>query len=133
MEEERKRIVHRREVVVSMPVIHAPGWLQGFLDFIREQGVVGLAVGLTLGLGAKSLVDAFVTSMINPLAGILYGGGGQLGGKFWCLKHVSGACTNKLGYGSFLNQLINFIIIVAVVYFVVKKLKLDRLDKPKQE
>ncbi len=131
MAEERKRIVQRKEVVVNLPIIHAPGWMQGFIDFIREQGVVGLAVGLTLGLAAKSLVDTFVSSIINPLAGIFYGGGGQLGAKFWCLKHIDGKCTNKLGYGGFLNELINFIIIVAVVYFVVKKLKLDKLDKPK--
>ncbi len=120
-----------RQVVMNVPVLKAPGWIQGFLNFVREQGVVNLAVGLTLGLAAKSLVDAFVNSVINPIVGILYGGGGQLGEKFWCLKEVNGVCTNKLGYGGFLNQLINFIIIAAVVYFVVKGLKLDKLDKKK--
>lgn len=124
--------IERREVVVSVPVMKAPGWLQGFLNFIREQGVVGLAVGLTLGLAAKSLVDSLVTNIVNPLTGIFYGGGSSLGEKFWCLKEVNGICTNKVGYGSFLNQLINFIIIAAVVYFVVKGLKLDKLDKKKE-
>lgn len=132
MPEERKKIVQRREVIVSLPVIHAPGWLQGFINFIREQGVVGLAVGLTLGLAAKSLVDSFVNNLINPLVGVLYGGG-QLSEKSWCLKSMAGKCTNPVSYGAFLNALINFVIIAAVVYFVVKTLKLDKLDKPKQQ
>lgn len=130
MAEERKKVISRREVTVSLPVVKAPGWMQGFVDFIREQGVVGLAVGLTLGLAAKSLVDSLVNNVVNPFVGLLYGGGG-LAEKYWCLKQVNGACSSKLGYGSFLNQLINFIIILAVVYFVVKRLKLDKLDKPK--
>ena len=122
----------RKEVTVTLPTIKAPGWLQGFIDFVREQGVVGIAVGLTLGLAAKSLVDSFVQNVVNPIAGVLYGGG-QLAEKSWCLKSAADQCTNKLTYGSFLNALINFIIILAIVYFVVRKLKLDKLDKPKKK
>lgn len=132
MAEEERKVVERKEVTVTFPVIKAPSWLQGFVDFIREQGVVGLAVGLTMGLAAKSLVDSFVANVVNPIAGILYGGGGSLAEKTWCLKSVAGQCTNPLSYGSFLNALINFIIILGVVYFVVKKLKLDKLDKKKK-
>ncbi len=126
-----KKLIDKREITVALPVVKAPKWLQGFLDFVREQGVVGLAVGLTLGLAAKGLVDSLVLNVINPVAGIFYGGGGQLAEKSWCLKSVADKCTNPLSYGSFLNALINFLIILAVVYFVVKKLKLDKLDKKK--
>ena len=91
--------VDRKEVVVVLPAIKAPGWLQGFIDFVREQGVVGIAVGLTLGLAAKSLVDSFVLNVVNPIAGVLYGSG-QLAEKSWCLNSVADQCTNKLTYGS---------------------------------
>jgi large-conductance mechanosensitive channel len=37
--------------------MHVPRFLQDFLNFIREQGVVGLAIGLVLGVAAKSVVD----------------------------------------------------------------------------
>lgn len=131
MPEPKHKVVSHKEVVVSLPVIKAPRWMQGFIDFVREQGVVGLAVGFILGVAAKGVVDSLVNNVVNPLVGVLYGGGGQLGDKYWCLKTVNNACTNKLGYGSFLNTLINFVIIAAVVYFVVKGLKLDKLDKPK--
>ncbi len=133
MAEEKRKVITRKEVTVTLPVIKAPGWLQGFLDFIREQGVVGLAVGFILGVAAKGVVDSLVNNLVNPVIGALYGGGGQLAEKYWCLKHVNTACTNKMGYGAFLNTLINFVIIAGVVYFVVKKLKLDKLDRTKAD
>src|SRR3989344_5353694 len=111
MAEEKRRIIEQKEVTVSLPVLKAPSWLQGFVNFIREQGVVGLAVGLTLGLAAKGLVDSFVLNVVNPIAGVLYGGGGQLAEKSWCLKSVASQCTNPLSYGAFANALINFLII----------------------
>ena len=132
MPEQRKRVVQRKEVVVSLPVVKAPGWLQGFVDFMREQGVVGLAVGLTIGVAAKSLIDSLVQNVFNPLIGLLYGGG-DLNSKYTCLKTSVEAgqtvCKTKLGYGSFLNALVSFLIVAAAVYFSVKALKLDKLDK----
>lgn len=117
-------------LVVTLPPVKAPQWLQGFVDFVREQGVVGLAVGLILGIAAKSVVDSLVANIFNPLIGLLYGGG-DFSSKYTCLKTIEGVCTNKLGYGIFMNTLISFFIVAASVYFVVKGLKLDKLDKKK--
>ena len=128
---EKRKVVEKREVTMTIPVIKAPGWLQGFVDFVREQGVVGLAVGFILGVAAKGVVDSLVNNVVNPVVGVLYGGGGPLNDKFWCLKDVSGVCTNKLGYGALLNTFINFLIVAGVVYLIVKSLKLDKLDKKK--
>lgn len=130
-EKTERRVVQRKEVVVSLPVIKAPGWLAGFLDFMRSQGVVGLAVGLVLGVSAKSVVDSLVNNIFNPIIGLVGAGGGNLDTRFVCLKSVAGECTNKLGYGSVINALLSFMIVAAIVYFLVKGLKLDKLDKPK--
>ena len=131
MAEEKRKIIERREVTVSLPVIKAPGWLQGFLDFIREQGVVGVGVGLILGLGAKTLIDSFVANFVNPILGIILGGS-TLAAKHLCIQSTpAGVCTSKIGYGQFLNDLISFIIIAVIVYFVVKALKLEKLYKKK--
>ena len=59
----------------DLPEIKAWGWLQGFIDFIREQGVVGLAVGLVLGVASKSVIDSLVNNIFNPVIGVLTGGG----------------------------------------------------------
>src|SRR5690606_40462366 len=124
-----KRVAkHEEGIVVVLPPIKAPGWLQGFVDFIREQGVVGLAVGLILGVAAKSVVDSLVANIFNPLLGLLYGGG-DFSAKYTCLKTIDGVCASKLGYGSFINSVISFIIVAGVVYLAIKGLKLDKLDK----
>lgn len=123
-----KRIVKKEEgIVVTFPPIKAPGWLQGFVDFMREQGVVGLAVGLILGVASKSVVDSLVANIFNPVIGLL-AGGGSLTSKAACLND---SCTSKLGYGQVISDLLSFMIIVAIVYFAIKGLKLDRLDKKK--
>jgi len=130
MAEEKHKTVAHKEVIVTIPVMKAPGWLQGFIDFVREQGVVGLAVGFVLGVAAKGVVDSIVNNLVNPIVG-LYGGGGSLASKYWCLRTVNLQCTAKVGYGAVISQLINFLIVAAVVYFVVRGFKLDKLDKPK--
>lgn len=123
-----KRIArHEEGIVVVLPPIKAPGWLQGFVDFVREQGVVGLAVGLILGVASKSLIDSLVANIFNPVVGLITGGG-NLANKAVCLND---SCSSKMGYGQFISDLVSFIIVAAIVYFVVKKLKLDKLDKKK--
>lgn len=130
MAEEKHKIIRTKEVTLSLPVVKAPGWLQGFVDFIREQGVVGLAVGLVLGFASKSVVDSIVNNIFNPIVGVLTGGV-NLADRFICIKSDAGVCVSKVGYGQLLSDIISFLIIAGVVYFVVKGLKLDKLDKKK--
>lgn len=130
MPEREPKKVARHEVVISFPAVKAPGWLQGFIDFVREQGVVGLAVGLILGIAAKSVIDSLVANIFNPVIGLLTGGV-SLEHKALCIKKVAGACTTTLNYGRFFSDLVSFLIVAAVVYFVVKSLKLDKIDKKK--
>lgn len=128
----KEKIVTTKEVVVTLPVVKAPRWIQGFIDFIREQGVVGLAVGLVLGAASKSVIDSLVNNIFNPVLGLLTGGG-NLAAWGICLKSANGQCTNFVSVGKFLNDIISFLLIAAVVYFVIKGLKLDKLDKKKPE
>ncbi len=96
--------------------------LQGFMDFIREQGVVGLAVGFILGGAVSKIVTSLVENIINPLVGL------ALGKVDLADKAVQmGSATLK--YGAFISTLVDFFIIAAVVYFGVKALGLDKLDK----
>jgi large conductance mechanosensitive channel len=131
-EREHKVIeIEKKEVVFTLPIVKAPHWLQGFVDFIREQDVVSVSVGLILGLAAKSLIDSLVGNIFNPIVGI-FTGGTSLQDKALCIKTVDGVCTDSLNYGQFFSNLISFIIILALVYFVIKGLKLDKLEKKKK-
>ena len=97
--------------------------MQGFINFIREQGVVGLAVGFILGGAVSKIVASLVSDIINPLIGALLGSAGNLDQVAWQVGE------NRVMLGNFINVVIDFIIIALVVYFGVKFLKLDKLDK----
>lgn len=123
----------RHEVVFSLPDIKVPKILtpfQGFVDFIREQGVVGLAVGLVLGTQVKMVVDALVNSFINPVLGLLFPGSGSLVERTFTVTFNDKVAI--FAWGFFVNQLISFVIVLAIIYFIVKGLKLDKLDKKKK-
>jgi large conductance mechanosensitive channel len=98
--------------------------MRGFLEFIREKGVVGLAIGFILGGAVAKMVTALVTDLLNPLIGLIIGG---LNLKSAYI--VAG--TAKLMWGDFVSVLIDFLIVAFVVYFGVKLLKVERLDKKK--
>lgn len=99
--------------------------MKGFLNFIREQGVVGLAVGFTLGGAVAKFVTAFITDLISPILGVILG---MAGGLKDASLHIGPV---QLFYGDFIASFIDFVIICLVVYFSVRILKLDRIDKKK--
>lgn len=100
--------------------------MKGFINFIREQGVVGLAVGFILGGAVSKLVSSIVTDLINPLVGLAIGSVEGLKSSYWNLGSA------KIMYGDFIAVLIDFLVISSVVYFGVKLLRLDKLDKKKE-
>ncbi|HRY62846.1 MAG TPA: MscL family protein [Candidatus Paceibacterota bacterium] len=100
--------------------------MKGFIDFIREQGVVGLAVGFMLGGAVSKVVTALITDIINPFLGIALGVVGDLKSA-----SISIGAVNIL-YGDFISVLVDFVVVALVVYLGVKGLGLDRLDKKKQ-
>jgi len=85
--------------------------------------VVGLAVGFILGGAVSKLVSALVGDIINPILGVFLGKVGNLKDASLIIRQV------KILWGDFLAVLIDFIVIALVVYFGVKWLKLDKLDK----
>lgn len=103
-----------------------PKAVTGFIEFIREQGVVGLAIGFILGSAVGKVVSSLVTDIIQPFVGLALGRGEALASL-----HVSihGAVIR---YGNFIAIVLDFIIVAAVVYFGFKALGLDRLDKKKE-
>lgn len=97
--------------------------MSGFINFIRKQGVVGLAIGFILGGAVSKLVASLVNDIINPVVGIILGKTGNLSSAAFNLGPIT------IFWGNFINTLIDFLIIALVVYFGFKLLKLDKLDK----
>lgn len=100
--------------------------MKGFIEFIREKGVVGLAVGFILGGAVSKLVASFVSDIISPILALALSNVKNLQSAY---IQVGAA---KIMWGSFINVFIDFIIIAFVVYFGVKIFKLDKLDRKKE-
>lgn len=122
-------------VIADGGVIVAAGKKQlgGFANFIRTQGVVGLAVGLVLGGAVSILVTSLVNNVVMPPLGLLLGSADGLKGLSWTIGTTPDGTPAVLHYGVFLNDLINFIVIAFVIYAVVTLLKLDKFDKKKEK
>lgn len=116
-------------VATTRMVIPKPRVVVGFLDFLREQSVVGLAIGLVIGSQVKALADQLINSFINPLLGLVLPGSGSLNNKVFTL-HLEHK-TAVFAWGAFVAVLLSFLTTAAVVYVVFKALKLDTLTKKK--
>ena len=97
--------------------------MKGFIEFIRKQGVVGLAMGFLLGGAVSKIVGSFVEDIVSPFLGLVLGPAEILTD----LSIPIGESSVKIG--SFISNLIDFVIIAAIVYFVFKGLRLENLDR----
>ncbi|PJE59908.1 MAG: large conductance mechanosensitive channel protein MscL [Candidatus Portnoybacteria bacterium CG10_big_fil_rev_8_21_14_0_10_44_7] len=101
--------------------------MKGFLDFIRGQGVVGLAVGFILGGAVSKVVASLVADIVNPLLSVILG-------QAQAFKEASLRIGSiQISWGNFVAVFVDFLVIALVVYLLVKVLKLDRLDKKKEK
>lgn len=101
----------------------------GFMNFIRQQGVVGLAVGLVLGGAVTVLVKSFIDNVVMPPLGFILGSADGLKGLTLNMGYTPAGEEAILHYGMFLNDFINFAVIAIIVYLVVHILGFDKLDK----
>ncbi len=85
--------------------------IKGFKDFIMRGSVVDLAIAVVIGAAFTGIVTQLTKSFIEPLIKLI-GGGGVSGGAFM----VNGVAFD---WAAFINACINFIIVAAVVYFLI--------------
>jgi large conductance mechanosensitive channel len=89
--------------------------VNGFKKFLLRGNVVDLAVAVVIGAAFGAVVTAFVAAFITPLVGVVTGATGDFTKKTF---EVSGA---TFPYGLFVQALLSFVIVAAVVYFFVVK------------
>ena len=100
--------------------------LRGFKEFMLKGNVVDLAVAVVMGAAFGSVVSAFVKDLMTPLIAALVGKPS--------FEHLQFAVNHSVFlYGDFLNAIISFLLVGAVVYFFVMvpmKALLERTKKP---
>lgn len=102
--------------------------IKGFMDFVREQGVVGLAVGLAIGVAAGQAVASLVDNFISPIIGFILGNE-SLSGLDWTVISLDSGRELTIGWGAILDATITLLATAFVIYFLVKKAGLDKMDK----
>ncbi|MFD4291692.1 large conductance mechanosensitive channel protein MscL [Rhodococcus sp. NPDC058505] len=88
--------------------------LKGFKDFLLKGNVLDLAVAVVIGAAFTAIVTAFTTYVINPIIATL-GGSNELGFGF----QLTDSPETFVNIGAVITAAINFVIIAAVVYFVL--------------
>jgi len=84
--------------------------LKGFKEFIMRGNVIDLAVAVVIGAAFGTVVTSFVSNVINKLIAAVVSKP-----DFSALKlHLGGT---DVTYGSFLNDLVGFLLVAAAVYF----------------
>lgn len=105
--------------------------LKEFKDFAMRGNVVDMAVGIIIGAAFGAIVASFVGDVLMPVIG-LFLGGVDFSNKFLLLKEgatagpyaslaaakTAGAVT--LAYGVLLNTIVNFLIVAAALFMVIK-------------
>ena len=127
--EQRKKSASKAKDVASRGASHVKGSLTGFSDFIRTQGVVGLAVGLAIGTAAGDTVRKLVEGFINPIVQFIVGSGDRLSTATWHVELFGR--TADFAWGAALSSAITLVATALVIYWLIHVFKFDRLDKKK--
>ena len=88
--------------------------MKDFREFLLRGNLVDTAVGIVIGLAFAAVVTALVADLITPLIA-------AIGGQSDFSRLTFTVNKSRFFYGSFFNALISFVVIAAVVFFLVVK------------
>jgi large conductance mechanosensitive channel len=107
--------------------------MKEFRDFAMRGNVVDMAVGIVIGAAFGKIVTSFVNDVLMPPIGIALGGV-DFSDLAMTLKAASGdVAAVTVNYGSFIQTVIDFIIIAFAIFMVVKamnSMKKKEAEKP---
>lgn len=99
--------------------------LNEFKEFISRGNVMDLSIGVIVGGAFSSIVTSLVNNILTPLLGLI------LGGINFSNLSIKLKDTNIL-YGAFIQSIIDFLIVAACIFFIVKVLNKLNFKKKKE-
>jgi large conductance mechanosensitive channel len=89
-------------------------WATEFKAFLLRGNLVDMAVGIVIGLAFTAVIMAFVADLITPLIAAIFGKP-DFGSLSFTINN------SVFHYGNFLNELLTFVLVAIVLFFVVVK------------
>ena len=107
------------------------GMMSEFKDFAMRGNVVDMAVGIVIGGAFGKIVSSFVSDVLMPPIGMMMGGV-DFSDLAVVLQEASGdVAAVTLNYGSFIQTVVDFIIIAFAIFMVVKAM--NNMKKKEEE
>lgn len=88
--------------------------IKEFMDFLKKQNIISVALGLVAGLAAKTLIDALVADLITPIYGPYI--------NFLDPTMAITIFQSNFMVGHFIQALISFVVVLFVVFIIGKKM-----------
>ncbi len=95
-----------------------------FKQFLLKQNALALAVGVIVGGAVAKVVSGIVEDIFMPIIGVIMPGGE------WRSAQLHLTANNFIKYGDLLGRFIDFVIVSAVVFFVIRLILKDQLKDP---
>lgn len=103
------------------------GLIQEFREFAIKGNAVDMAVGIIIGAAFGKIVSSLVKDVVMPPIGLLLGGVDFTGlfvtlssGTYATLAQAQKAGAPTLNYGNFLQTVVDFLIIAAAIFLMIK-------------
>jgi large conductance mechanosensitive channel len=90
-----------------------------FLDFIKRGSILDLAVGIIIGGAFNAIVRSLVNDLLMPVIGLI-GGTNVSEAKIVLVAAIGETPAVTLNYGSFIQTIIDFLIIAITIFVIVK-------------
>lgn len=106
-------------------------FMDEFKKFALKGNMIDLAVGMIIGSAFTGIVNSLVNDMFMPLLSLLTG---RIDFSRLMIVLGSGENAATINYGTFITQVINFLIISLVVFVMIRQInKLEHLGKKEEE
>jgi large conductance mechanosensitive channel len=114
---------HRGVAVLLEPDDLVREQVGGFIHFLRDYAVVGLAIGFIIGQQAQTVIKQLIDSFVTPVLNVLIGENFQKN----AFTISAGSHHESVTWGKFAYVLLNFVFVMIFIYGLVKLFKLDKL------
>lgn len=104
--------------------------IKEFKEFALRGNVIDLAVGVVIGGAFGKIVTSLVNDVLMPVIGLLLGGINFADLKYVITPAVGDIPESAILYGSFIQSIVDFLIISFCIFFFVKLVSMKKKEQP---